>query len=52
MDPKLLAWADNDLSKINIDPAARERVYRKYGQRASTVGVSQVSVTAGDASAG
>ena len=51
MDPKLLAWADNDLSKINIDPAAREKVYRKYGQRAATVSVSPTSVIADDASA-
>jgi alkane 1-monooxygenase len=32
MDPKLLTWAGNDLSKINIDPKRREKLYRKYGQ--------------------
>lgn len=52
MDPKLLAWADNDLSKINIDPAARDKVYRKYGQRPSNEAMSLPSAIVDDASAG
>jgi hypothetical protein len=32
MDPKLLAWAGGDITKINVDPAKRERLYAKYGR--------------------
>jgi alkane 1-monooxygenase len=32
MDPKLLAWAGGDITKINIDPAKRARLYAKYGR--------------------
>jgi alkane 1-monooxygenase len=31
MDAKLLEWCAGDLSKINIDPAQRERLFAKYG---------------------
>jgi hypothetical protein len=31
MDPKVVAWADGDLAKLNILPAARERLMRRYG---------------------
>lgn len=33
MDPKLLAWAGGDITKINIDPAKRAALYEKYGRR-------------------
>lgn len=36
MDPKLMQWADGDLSKVNIDPAKRERLYEKYGRAIAT----------------
>jgi alkane 1-monooxygenase len=36
MDPKLLAWADGDITKINVDPKRRERLYAKYGKTAQT----------------
>lgn len=32
MDPKLLAWAGGDITKINVDPAKRARLYAKYGR--------------------
>jgi alkane 1-monooxygenase len=30
MDPKLMHWAGGDMAKLNIDPAARDRLYAKY----------------------
>ena len=30
MDPKVMEWADGDLSKVNIAPHAAERLARKY----------------------
>jgi alkane 1-monooxygenase len=36
MDPKLMAWAGGDISKINVDPKRRERLYAKYGKSAQT----------------
>ncbi len=35
MDPKLLAWADGDITRINVDPAKREELYARYGAAAS-----------------
>jgi alkane 1-monooxygenase len=34
MDPKLMEWAGGDLTKINVDPKRRERLYAKYGKSA------------------
>ena len=31
MDPKLLHWAGGDITKINMDPVKRNRLYAKYG---------------------
>jgi alkane 1-monooxygenase len=31
MDPKLLAWAGGDITKINVDPAKRDELYARYG---------------------
>ena len=31
MDPKVMEWADGDISKVNIDPKRKEKLYRKYG---------------------
>ena len=31
MDPKVMAWAGGDLSKVNVKKSARERLARKYG---------------------
>jgi hypothetical protein len=30
MDPKLLRWADGDISKLNVDPGQRDRLYAKF----------------------
>jgi alkane 1-monooxygenase len=34
MDPKLMEWAGGDITKINVDPKHRERLYAKYGKSA------------------
>jgi len=31
MDPKLMQWAGGDISKVNIDPRSKQRLYLKYG---------------------
>jgi alkane 1-monooxygenase len=31
MDPKLLAWAGGDITKLNVDPARRAELYARYG---------------------
>ena len=31
MDPKLMEWAGHDITKVNVDPAKRDRLYQKYG---------------------
>jgi alkane 1-monooxygenase len=31
MDPKVMAWANGDISKVNVDRAAAPRLIRKYG---------------------
>jgi alkane 1-monooxygenase len=30
MDPKVMAWAQGDLSKVNVLPSMRERLMRRY----------------------
>jgi alkane 1-monooxygenase len=52
MDPKLLEWAGGDITKINVDPARKEKLYEKYGQRArketrTSNGAQQISESAG-----
>jgi alkane 1-monooxygenase len=32
MDAKLMDWAGGDLSKVNVEPKRKERLYAKYGQ--------------------
>jgi alkane 1-monooxygenase len=32
MDPKVLDWADGDLSKVNVAPEAREALHARYSQ--------------------
>jgi alkane 1-monooxygenase len=34
MNPKLMAWAGGDITKVNVDPKHRERLYAKYGKSA------------------
>jgi alkane 1-monooxygenase len=34
MDPKLMEWADGDITRVNVDPERRERLYAKYGKSA------------------
>jgi alkane 1-monooxygenase len=31
MDPKLMLWAKGDISKVNLDPARKDRLIAKYG---------------------
>jgi len=31
MDPRLLAWAEGDITKVNVDPARRGELYARYG---------------------
>ena len=31
MDPKVMDWADGDITKVNINPKAKDRLTRKYG---------------------
>jgi alkane 1-monooxygenase len=33
MDPKVMAWAGGDLSKVNVAPHAKARLERKWGSR-------------------
>ncbi|MEQ1864295.1 MAG: alkane 1-monooxygenase [Micropepsaceae bacterium] len=30
MDPKVMAWAGGDITKVNVAPSRKERLYRKY----------------------
>ena len=31
MDKKVMDWAEGDITKVNIDPKRKEKLYRKYG---------------------
>ena len=31
MDPKVMDWAGGDITKVNIDPKRKEKLYAKYG---------------------
>ncbi len=31
MDKKVMEWADGDITKVNIDPKRKQKLYRKYG---------------------
>ena len=31
MDPKVMEWAGGDITKVNIDPKRKEKLYAKYG---------------------
>jgi alkane 1-monooxygenase len=33
MDPKVMAWANGDITKVNIDPDRKDRLYAKYGKQ-------------------
>ena len=33
MDPKLMRWAQGDISKLNVDPDQRDRLYAKFARR-------------------
>jgi alkane 1-monooxygenase len=35
MDPKLMEWAGGDITKVNVDPAKRAQLYKKYGRAGS-----------------
>lgn len=43
MDPKVVAWAGGDLDKINMDPAARARLTKKYGRLQAAVVSAQAA---------
>ncbi len=31
MDPKVMAWANGDITKVNVSPSRKASLYRKYG---------------------
>ena len=31
MDPKVMEWANGDIRRVNVDPAKKEALYKKYG---------------------
>ncbi|HEY6619702.1 MAG TPA: alkane 1-monooxygenase [Steroidobacteraceae bacterium] len=33
MDPKLMRWAQGDISKLNVDPDRRDRLYARFARR-------------------
>jgi alkane 1-monooxygenase len=35
MDPKLMQWAGGDITKVNVDPKKRAKLYARYGAAAS-----------------
>ncbi|HEY5755159.1 MAG TPA: alkane 1-monooxygenase [Steroidobacter sp.] len=35
MDPKLMQWAGGDITKVNVDPKKRAKLYARYGATAS-----------------
>lgn len=39
MDRKLMEWAGGDITKINVDPKHRERLYAKYSHRDQPIAV-------------
>jgi alkane 1-monooxygenase len=46
MHPKLLAWAGEDITRINIDPSRRDKLYRKYGQSERSIAKTMMSEAA------
>jgi alkane 1-monooxygenase len=36
MDRKLMKWAGGDITKINVDPRSREKLYARYGATTTT----------------
>lgn len=38
MDPKLMQWANGDITKVNVDPKRRQQLYAKYGKGSSMAG--------------
>ena len=30
MDPKVVAWADADMNKVNLDPDLRDELFSRY----------------------
>jgi alkane 1-monooxygenase len=34
MDPKVMTWAGGDITKVNIDPEKKAKLYAKYGKQA------------------
>jgi len=45
MDPRLLAWASGDITKINVDPAKRDELYARYGAASDRSGDSSGSIS-------
>jgi alkane 1-monooxygenase len=33
MDPKVMEWAGGDITKVNVDPSRKARLYAKYGAK-------------------
>lgn len=36
MNPKVMAWAGGDITKVNVEPSRREALYRRYAKSAAT----------------
>jgi alkane 1-monooxygenase len=36
MDPKVMEWAGGDITKVNVDPSRKARLYAKYGAKAAS----------------
>jgi len=37
MDPKVMAWAGGDITKVNIDPDKKDKLYAKYGKQSAAM---------------
>jgi alkane 1-monooxygenase len=35
MDPRVLAQYDGDITRVNVDPRKRDRIYARYGAEPS-----------------
>jgi len=40
MDKRVMAWADGDITKVNIDPKHKNRLYKKWGKPENPSGIT------------
>jgi len=36
MDKRVMEWAGGDITKVNIDPKNKDKLYKKWGQTAAS----------------